>query len=288
MTMLLTVKSDEESSDSSFVESDCDLTDDDELFDKNVDVHGEVGIGTKTSKIIDNASRGRIDDDSETDYKLSDELRNVDGSSKDDSMMRKRFSEFRAETNMQNPQFEVGMLFTSMAEFRQAVREYSIKNRYILRMVKNEKDKVRAICKEGCPWLIYASWITDKKTTQVKRYDSKHTCKKDFKNIYVTSSWLAKKYLDRFRIDPKLSLTVFGETVTTDLHATIARTKLYRAKRKALRLFEGNEVEQYAKLWDYAAKFKKSDSGSTLLIRCNNIVFKILYVCLDACKRRFF
>nr|CAD1827263.1 unnamed protein product [Ananas comosus var. bracteatus] len=152
-------RSDDES-DSLFIESDYDLTDDDELFDKNVDTHAEVGVGTKTSTTIDDVPK---DSNSETDYELSDELHSVDDSSEDDLVMQRRYPEFRAKTDMQNPQFGIGMLFASMKEFRQAIREYSIKNRYNIKMVKNE-NKVRAVCKEGCPWLIYASWITDKKT----------------------------------------------------------------------------------------------------------------------------
>nr|CAD1834514.1 unnamed protein product [Ananas comosus var. bracteatus] len=140
-------RSDDES-DSLFIESDYDLTDDDELFDKNVDTHVEV-----------------------------DELHSVDDSSEDDLVMRRRYPEFRAETDMQNPQFGIGMFFASMKEFRQAIREYSIKNRYNIKLVKNEKDKVRAV--------------------------------------------------------------------------------------------------------------KKSNPGSTLFIKCDNLQFKMLYVCLDACKRGF-
>uniref|UniRef100_A0A6V7QX45 SWIM-type domain-containing protein n=1 Tax=Ananas comosus var. bracteatus TaxID=296719 RepID=A0A6V7QX45_ANACO len=214
-------RSDDES-DSLFIESYYDLTDDDELSDKNVDTHVEVGVGTKTSTTIDDVPK---DSNSDTDYELSDELHSVDDSSEDDLVMRRRYPEFRAETDMQNPQFGIGMLFASMKEFRQAIREYSIKNRYNIKLVKNEKDKVRAVCKEGCPWLIYASWITGKKTVQVKRYDFEHKCFKNFKNKFVTSSWLAKKYIDRFRNNPKWPLTAFGECVTADIMALL---KLWR------------------------------------------------------------
>nr|CAD1827388.1 unnamed protein product [Ananas comosus var. bracteatus] len=126
-------------------ESDYDLTDDDELFDKNVDTHAEVGVGTKTSTTIDDVPKHS---NSETDYELSDELHSADDSSEDDLVMQRRYPEFRAETDMQNPQLGIGMLFASMKEFRQAIKEYSIKNRYNIKMVKNE-SKVRAVCKEG-------------------------------------------------------------------------------------------------------------------------------------------
>ena len=73
---------------------------------------------------------------------------------------------------MQNPIFTVGMLFTTVQEFRKVVREYGIKNGHNFHFIKNESDRVRVRCAaDGCPWLLYASLVNRKeKTMQVKTY----------------------------------------------------------------------------------------------------------------------
>ncbi|OAY83290.1 hypothetical protein ACMD2_22834, partial [Ananas comosus] len=110
----------------------------DEEMDDGEKDHANRSDDESDSLFIENSN-------SDTDYELSDELHSLDDSSEDDLVMRRRYPEFRAETDMQNPQFGIGMLFASMKEFRQAIREYSIKNRYNIKLVKNEKDKVRAV-----------------------------------------------------------------------------------------------------------------------------------------------
>lgn len=69
---------------------------------------------------------------------------------------------------MINPQFSVGLLFTSIAKFKVAMREYAIKNGRNMKFIKNEKEKVRVMCLIGCPWIVYATQVRDEKTFQVK------------------------------------------------------------------------------------------------------------------------
>lgn len=49
------------------------------------------------------------------------------------------------------------MMFNSAAQFKEAVRKYSIANGKHLRFTKNDQVKVRVRCKEKCLFLIHAS-----------------------------------------------------------------------------------------------------------------------------------
>ena len=54
-----------------------------------------------------------------------------------------KYKKFRAETDMTDPTFVIGVKFSTFQEFRKAVREYEIKNGYNFHFIKNESDRVR-------------------------------------------------------------------------------------------------------------------------------------------------
>ena len=70
--------------------------------------------------------------------------------------VRLRFSSF-SEEDMQNPTFHVGLVFADVQKLRDAITEYSVRNRVKIKMPRNEKARLKAHCAEGCPWNLYAS-----------------------------------------------------------------------------------------------------------------------------------
>jgi hypothetical protein len=56
---------------------------------------------------------------------------------------------------MEAPIFKVGMLFSSMEEFRRALNSYSVNERLNTRKTRNEATRLHAMCegfhKFGCP-----------------------------------------------------------------------------------------------------------------------------------------
>ncbi|CAO2144664.1 unnamed protein product [Urochloa humidicola] len=87
------------------------------------------------------------------------------------------FKSFRTE-DMDNPTFKVGMFFESVEALRSAITEYSVKNRVEIKMPRNDRQRIRAHCADGCPWNLYASWDSRVKTFMVKTYFGKHNCHK--------------------------------------------------------------------------------------------------------------
>ena len=57
--------------------------------------------------------------------------------------------------------------------------------------------------------------------------------------------------------------------VRKDISVELSRNQVYRAKRKAREVLEGDEKLQYAALWDYAAMIRKTKVGSKVYIKCD-------------------
>ncbi|KAI8566745.1 hypothetical protein RHMOL_Rhmol02G0065800 [Rhododendron molle] len=116
-------------SDVSFeVDSDYEQSDDDGLYEANVDEEAEwAGFDNSKGK-EPNLNDDLDDDDDGKDYgdDSSDDLHSACSNS-DDDRKKDKFHEYRRETDLGKVEFTVGMKFSSVKEFREAVREYSIK-----------------------------------------------------------------------------------------------------------------------------------------------------------------
>ncbi|KAI8527005.1 hypothetical protein RHMOL_Rhmol12G0043000 [Rhododendron molle] len=75
--------------------------------------------------------------------------------------------------------------------------------------------------------------------------------------------------------------------------AAASRIQLYRAKRKALKVIEGNHSDSYPLLTTYALEVRKSNPGSLVKIQCDrltethNPVFKRYFICFEAMRTGF-
>lgn len=104
---------------------------------------------------------------------------------------------------MTNVEFKVGMLFGSATEFRAAVREYAIKNGKNVKFVRNEKTRVRAVCRDGCRWMIFAFSMQNQNILQVKTYRKEYNCGRCFRTGMRTLRG-CQKSMDSIRRNPKL------------------------------------------------------------------------------------
>lgn len=64
-----------------------------------------------------------------------------------------QFPEFNEVTDMKDPKFLLGMLFTSGTVFREAVRRYAIFNQRPIKLRKNLREKIKWVCSDGCSWM---------------------------------------------------------------------------------------------------------------------------------------
>lgn len=144
------------------------------------------------------------------------------------------------------------------------MRNYAIAGGRHIRFIRNAYDRVTTRCAEGCEWYFHSSWMQVDKTFQCKALISTHSCARTFKNPLMTSSWLAKKYLEKLRDNPDWSITDFRNKVSDDYVVRVSRSQAYNAKKKALEIVNGKHTKQFKKIWDYTHALLRSNEGSTI------------------------
>jgi hypothetical protein len=170
---------------------------------------------------------------------------------------------------MRKPDLVLGMKFPNLRVFREALREYVVNKVVDIKFKLNEKTKISVHYKNDCGWRLYASVVPGELTFQIKTFQSVCTCGKSFQQSQVSSSYVARKYLQDFGKNPKWEVAGVQHHVRQDISVELSRNQVYRAKRKAREMLEGDEKLQYAALWDYAAMIRKTNVGSKVYIKCD-------------------
>ncbi|BFG37403.1 hypothetical protein CerSpe_236770 [Prunus speciosa] len=159
---------------------------------------------------------------------------------------------------------------------------------------KNDKTRVKAICNGGLkrPFVVYASQINqDVQTFAIKKLSLEHTCGKVEKLKFANAKWICERFSRKIKRNTYWNLKAFQEEVLESYHVRVSKTQVYKAKRLAKAQIEGNYIQQYARLWDYAEQLKNTNKGSTVKIKCHLVggetIFQRIYVCLAACKKGF-
>ncbi|XP_039067596.1 uncharacterized protein LOC120213560 [Hibiscus syriacus] len=106
---------------------------------------------------LNNIDEGNINaslnDENETDGVESLHTENESYSESDfDGRGKHRCPEFNDETDMENPYFKVGMIFGDKLKFKEAVRQYGIKNMVDIIFKRTYSVRVHVVCNEGCSW----------------------------------------------------------------------------------------------------------------------------------------
>jgi adenine-specific DNA glycosylase len=65
------------------------------------------------------------------------------------------------------------MKFNSLLDFKDAVRDWNVRNGYELKWVKNEGNRVRVVCARGCPYRVLCSQVGKERTFAIKTQDDK-------------------------------------------------------------------------------------------------------------------
>ncbi|VVA39101.1 PREDICTED: transposon, partial [Prunus dulcis] len=79
--------------------------------------------------------------------------------------------------------------------------------------------------------------------------------------------------------------------VQEDLSVIASKSQIYRARQKAISITEGTYEKQYELFWVYAVEFRRTNVGSTVIIKCElkgeRPRFQRIYICLAAVKQGF-
>lgn len=202
-------------------DSDYASSEDDKMYEKYVDLEveatGWAKFSNNNTKIPhpQNTIKGKmvvqtiadVDSGSDTDCVSASELESLSSSDEEgNGEKRIRPKQFNPDADMENPEFKVHMLFATKEVFVKAVRMHSIVDRRDIKLVKNDKARVRARCAGSCPWECYARKKDNEPTFEVRTYLGKHTCKKVWNTRNCSSKIVAEWYADDFASDPSMSI----------------------------------------------------------------------------------
>ena len=100
----------------------------------------------------------------------------------------------------------------------------------------------------------------------------------------MTSKWLMRKYLSRFKITPNRRLIEFKDIIMHKHNFEISLFKCVKARTMALEMIYGNYKDQFLRLKDYAIELIKINAGSTIEFKLDGGAFQRVYVYFDALK----
>ncbi|KAH7861366.1 hypothetical protein Vadar_025217 [Vaccinium darrowii] len=231
-------------------------------------------------------SIGDVDVDPSSD---SDENNLVEGCHDDG---KPDFPEFK-ESFMKNPQLIEGMKFPNVRVFRKLLRKYHIKEGYMFKFVKNESKRVTVVCAKKCGFRLHASPMYEERSFQIKKINQQHECTREYTNNNATSSWLFEKYLTKLSDAPETKVKSMKKIVRRERLINVSKHKVYRAKRKALELIEGDHSQQYLRLWDYCEMVRMQNPSSVAKLKVerpwvgHGPIFQRMFICYDACVKGF-
>jgi len=161
--------------------------------------------------------------------------------SEDDGIAKNNFPTFKMPPKMTDYKWEVGTYFAMKQDFIDAVRTYAIHSGRPIKFKKNDKVRVRAVCKPPCQWNAFCARLPDQETWQLRKvWKGKHTCPRDFKVKLLSSKWLGTKLKPCVRENPKLRITDIMDKTQEKWKTSVTMTKAIRARTMAFDAVDGS------------------------------------------------
>ncbi|KAK8695947.1 hypothetical protein V6N13_001089 [Hibiscus sabdariffa] len=106
-----------------------------------------------------NAGLGSDEVDVQSESGHLDSLHSVGEADSDGAQSKPRFPEFNRKTYMSNPTLKVGLVFTNKTVLKEKIKMYGIKNKYSVKLKRNDIKTIQVTCKRGCTWVLWATPI---------------------------------------------------------------------------------------------------------------------------------
>lgn len=231
--------------------------------------------------------------EAEDDY-VSEDLDSASDSGGDGcAELKPRYPKFRSEDLTKTFKFTVGMEFSSLKQFKDAILEHNVLNGKQVKFRKNDADRVRVVCKsfDTCGYTALVSRVVRSHTFRVKTLVPKHTCGRVFDNKNAKSEWVAKVIFDRMKCSKGMQINDVVTEVRTKYSTGITFSTAFKARQIARKLVDGDSVKQYALLWSYSEELKRACRGNNCKLHIERPAptleprFGRFYLCLDGCKK---
>jgi hypothetical protein len=113
------------------------------------------------------------------------------------------------EIDIPNPTLKLKMKFFSIQLFREAIRECNVKRWRDIKFEKMKKAKCVAMCRDpSCDYKVYGRQMVYKESFEIRSLTPKHSCTRVYKISIVNSRWIAYKLINKFKIQPDMSIPV--------------------------------------------------------------------------------
>nr|KAJ0212790.1 hypothetical protein LSAT_V11C400217460 [Lactuca sativa] len=167
----------------------------------------------------------------------------------------------------------IGMNFANPMQLKLYLTNYAVKIGYDLWYEKSDHNRLLVKCckskknkkNKGCPFRLWATWISNERSFQIKYLTDNNNCSKVFKfGSIVSYKWIGSHFMNEILQKPKMSVRKLKAKVskTFNLIASIEQSR--NARRYAFKEIEGTLKEHYAKTWSYGEEIRRNDPGSTV------------------------
>ncbi|XP_057780140.1 uncharacterized protein LOC130998748 [Salvia miltiorrhiza] len=176
----------------------------------------------------------------------------------------------------------IGMHFQDGFQCREALTTWAVENGRYIRFRAVSKKKLLAKCTPLCPWKVFASALQGNGNFFIKSYAGDHNCAKAMSNKLLSSQWVAKRYLNVYRVRYNLGVKDLGADILERFKVRVPKDRLYKARRLAQEMVRGSIEQHYGSLRNYIADLRRVDGeGHYELLLEADSVFKALYMGKD-------
>lgn len=178
----------------------------------------------------------------------------------------------------------------NMQEFRDAYRNYGVRERRGVQFVINDSKRCQVCCEGDCPFYIWCSRDKDSESCTIKTLVDNHLCTKPYTNKMATVRYLCEVFGNRLRKNPQWKIKEMAETIKNKLEIEVPRIKILRLRKEALEGVDESLRQHYARLRDYGHGILLSNPLNTVKISNTRLnendpaKFKRFYVCYHALK----
>ena len=71
--------------------------------------------------------------------------------------------------------------------------------------------------------------------------------------------------MEKFRYDIHCPTTGLQQEIKDKWHVDVGRTQVYRARKKAEKIIDGDDAKQYNRIWEYCETLKATNVGTITL-----------------------
>ncbi|GJU69815.1 hypothetical protein Tco_1256074 [Tanacetum coccineum] len=180
---------------------------------------------------------------------------------------------------------------------KKVVKKQTVKKTTVLdsgegtsQQTKWTKKQIQDSKKVVCPFRLYASWMSNEHSFQIKSLISEHKCCRNYNlGALVTYRWIALQYFKEIIEDPFVSLRKMRDDIRQKFMIDVSLGQCTRAKQLALFDNEGGLIEHYGKLYQYRQALLESNPGSTCRLDVDesangSATFRRIYICFKGVK----